>query len=70
MIAHLAGTIGVFLLFALPCLMTWAPIFAFAYWRRNFGGSRRGYLKGWVITSLGMAAALALLGLVEQLVRA
>lgn len=66
---HLLATLGVFLLFSVPCLITWAPVFAFAYSRRNFGGSRRNYLLAWLATSLGSAAFLALLGLAEKLAR-
>ena len=63
----LQNTLLVFLFYAVPSLTMWAPIFAFAYSRRNFGGLTRNYTLAWLVTSLGTASILALMGLIQDL---
>ena len=63
------NALGAFLLFTLPSLSVWAPIFAFAYSRRNFGGSDRNYALACLVTSIGTAALVAIVGLIEHLYR-
>ena len=60
---------GMLLALSFSVLVTWAPIFAFAYWRRQFGGSARGYFKAYLLTSAGTVAFFILLGLAEELAR-
>jgi hypothetical protein len=60
---------GVFLLFVLPALVVWMPIFAVAYWHRPFAGSLKGYALAWIATALGTAMLLALLGVIEEIAR-
>ncbi len=66
---HLLGTLGVFLMLSVSGLIVFAPLFAFAFWRSQFGGSPRNYVYAWIATSMGVAAILALMGLAEQLAR-
>ena len=54
---------------SLSALMVWAPIFAFAFWRRQFGGSPRGYFKAYLATSFATVAFFVLLGVAEELAR-
>jgi hypothetical protein len=54
------------LFLGLGSLLAWAPIFAFAYWRRQFGGSARNYLIAYLATSFASVAILLLMALAES----
>ncbi len=42
---------GLFAL-TLTAFLFWSPMFALAYSKRRFGGTKWGYVMGWAITSL------------------
>ncbi len=63
------GACVVFLIFLIPTLCVWLPVFGFAYWHRPFPGSFKGYVLAWIATASGTAMLLALLGVVEEIVR-
>lgn len=63
------GACVVFLIFLLPTLCVWLPVFGFAYWQRPFPGSFKGYVLAWMATAAGTAMLLALMGVVEEFVR-
>ena len=70
MVGHLSLTLAAMLFFlSFATLLVWAPVFAFAYWRRQFGGTRRGYLKAYLATSFATVAFFLLLGVAEELAR-
>jgi hypothetical protein len=50
------------LLFYLPAMVLWLPVFAFAYWRTRRSGMR-GYIWAWA-WALTAAATTAILGLI------
>ena len=56
---------GLFIL-TVASFLAWAPLFGFAYSRRQFGGSSRGYTIAWIATSLVTIAVFALMSVVES----
>lgn len=52
------------LLFLIPALIAWSPVFAFAYWKRSADSSVRGYVWvwAWVSASLVTAVVLTVMG--------
>jgi hypothetical protein len=50
----------------LSAAIMWGPIFAFAYYRRQFGGSARSYLLGFVAMWFATVAFFVLLTLWES----
>lgn len=65
--APIPNALVVFLTFAPITLLMFAPFFAFAFASSKYSGSARGYALAWLWTSLGVAAALTLMQLAQDL---
>jgi hypothetical protein len=67
---HLTLSIlGALAALSVSALLVWAPVFAFAYARRRFGGTWQNYLKAYLSVCALTVAAFVLLGLVENAIR-
>jgi hypothetical protein len=52
-------------LFFLPALVMWSPMFAFAYWQASKGSARRyAWMWAWMLPATATALALGLTGFI------
>ncbi|WP_156255313.1 hypothetical protein [Sandarakinorhabdus oryzae] len=60
---------GLIAFLAIGSLLAWTPIFGIAYWRRQFGGDFKDYLKAYLGVSAMSIAVFLLMSFVEHLDR-
>ena len=52
-------------LFFLPALVIWSPVFAFAYWRASKASARRyAWMWAWMLPAIATVIALGLTGFI------
>ncbi|SEI97052.1 hypothetical protein SAMN05518849_10237 [Sphingobium sp. AP50] len=57
----------VILLFLIPALIVWSPVFTIAFWLRPLGNvGRHVWIWAWIGTSLGTVLILALTGVIHE----
>jgi len=58
-------TLWILLLFFLPALVMWSPVFVFTYWRAPRGSARRyAWLWAWMLPAAATVVAFGLTGFI------